>query len=610
MIFRLFSGTASRVGLALICILFLPSIANANRLLYEGPGTHTFVAPAAGTYNFIVAGAKGGDAFSYPGGPGASARGDIALAAGQSVTIVVGGQGYAGGTSSGGGGGSYAYLTSSETLLLAGGGGGGSSTASGSGTGGSLTSDPALVVTGGVVNGVNGSNGACCGTTSAIGYGGRSQLSPLASAASLTAYAGNGYVSVGIPPYTVGGSVSSLAGSGLSLLNNGGDALAISANGTFTFSTGLANGASYDVTVGNQPSAPNQTCSVTNGSGTISDVEVTNVTVQCATTTYTVGGTVSGLAGSGLTINGITITENGAFTLGSFSDGSAYNAQVTTQPYGPTQACTVTDGTGAVSGANVTSIDVSCVTSSFSVGATVSGLLGSGLTILNNGANSQAAASDGPVSFGSQSSGTAYAITVGSQPVSPAQTCTVSSGTGTVADADVNAAIQCTSDPVRTFSDALPGGGTGTVSFTTADATCTYSSTSFSVSPGTPPDGVQAFESAAGFTVDSCQAGASLNVTVEYGQPLPDDATFWKTGTPWVEVPGASIGATSVQYTIVDGGPLDADGTANGTIVDPVVVGYPAAPAGGAKGIPTVPFYGLVLGALALLFAARRRLPA
>ena len=73
-------------------------------------------------------------------------------------------------------------------------------------------------------------------------------------------------------------------------LNAGAQSLPVAADGAFTFPTGLANGASYAVTVGTQPTG--QTCSVASGSGTISGANVTNVAVSCAAIpTYTVGGT-------------------------------------------------------------------------------------------------------------------------------------------------------------------------------------------------------------------------------------------------------------------------------------------------------------------------------
>ena len=56
--------------------------------------------------------------------------------------------------------------------------------------------------------------------------------------------------------YTVGGSVTGLTGTGLVLENNAGDDLAVSANGTFTFSSGVAADGTYAVTVKTQPTDP------------------------------------------------------------------------------------------------------------------------------------------------------------------------------------------------------------------------------------------------------------------------------------------------------------------------------------------------------------------
>ena len=88
--------------------------------------------------------------------------------------------------------------------------------------------------------------------------------------------------------YSIGGTVSKLAGSGggLQLQNNGGDTLSVNANGTFTFTTKVASGSRYNVTVSAQPSTPAQTCGVTGGSGTAT-ANVTNITVDCGHNEWT-----------------------------------------------------------------------------------------------------------------------------------------------------------------------------------------------------------------------------------------------------------------------------------------------------------------------------------
>ncbi|MGZ5214942.1 MAG: delta-60 repeat domain-containing protein [Caldimonas sp.] len=85
------------------------------------------------------------------------------------------------------------------------------------------------------------------------------------------------------PTYTIGGTVSGLAGSGLVLQNNGAGDLSLGANGTFSFAAPEAAGALYSVSVKVQPTTPSQTCTVGNGAGSVGAVDVTGVTVTCAT---------------------------------------------------------------------------------------------------------------------------------------------------------------------------------------------------------------------------------------------------------------------------------------------------------------------------------------
>jgi hypothetical protein len=81
--------------------------------------------------------------------------------------------------------------------------------------------------------------------------------------------------------------------------------------------------------------------------------------------TYTVGGTVTGLGGTGLVLqnNGgssLPVSSAGAFTfVGGLSSGAAYSVTVATQPSSPTQACVVNNGSGTVT-SNVTNVAVDC----------------------------------------------------------------------------------------------------------------------------------------------------------------------------------------------------------------------------------------------------------
>jgi hypothetical protein len=81
--------------------------------------------------------------------------------------------------------------------------------------------------------------------------------------------------------FTVGGTVTGLSGT-VVLENNGGNDQSVSANGAFAFSTALAAGSDYAVTVETNPAG--ETCAVTDGSGTVASANVSGVDVTCTTT--------------------------------------------------------------------------------------------------------------------------------------------------------------------------------------------------------------------------------------------------------------------------------------------------------------------------------------
>src|SRR5207249_4683545 len=232
--------------------------------------------------------------------------------------------------------------------------------------------------------------------------------------------------------YTIGGAIAGLTGSGLMLRLNASENLPVNPNATaFTFNTQLASGAAYVVSVFTQPTNPSQACTVSNGSGTVGSANVTNISISCATNSFTVGGTVTGLTGSGLVLqnnggNNLPI-GNGAFIFSAaIPSGVAYAVAVVTQPTNPSQQCSGHNGSGTVASANVTNISISCATNSFTVGGTVSGLTGTGLVLRNNGGNDRAISGNGAFTFSTPIlSGATYAVTVFTQPTGPVQNCNV-----------------------------------------------------------------------------------------------------------------------------------------------------------------------------------------
>ncbi|MGZ6076230.1 MAG: hypothetical protein ACXWK6_00350, partial [Myxococcaceae bacterium] len=212
----------------------------------------------------------------------------------------------------------------------------------------------------------------------------------------------------------------------------------------------LTSGSPYSVTVFSQPTG--QTCTVSNGAGTVGSSNVTNIVLSCITTTipqYTIGGSVTGLSGAGLVLrnNGgdnLPLSANGAFTFSTaLASGSAYSVTVFSQPTG--QTCTVSNGAGTVGSANITDVAVNCVTPRFTVGGSVAGLSGAGLVLRNNGGDNLPLSANGPFTFSTAlTSGSAYSVTVFSQPTG--QTCTVSNGVGTVGSANItDVAVTCAS---------------------------------------------------------------------------------------------------------------------------------------------------------------------
>jgi N-acetylneuraminic acid mutarotase len=246
-------------------------------------------------------------------------------------------------------------------------------------------------------------------------------------------------------PYTVSGAVSGLvSGNSVTLQNNGSNDTTVSANSGFNFSTPVASGSTYAVTVLTQPAG--QTCSVSNGSGTIGAANISNVTVACSDNTYNIGVTVSGLTASGLVLqdNGgdnLNVSANGSVNFATpVASGSGYAVSVLSQPTG--QTCTVSGGSGTVTSANVAGIPVSC-TNTYSIGGSVSGLGSSGLILQDNGGDDLTVSASGSFAFATPIAvGGAYAVTILAQPAG--QTCSVSNASGTVGAADVtNISVTC-----------------------------------------------------------------------------------------------------------------------------------------------------------------------
>jgi len=313
------------------------------------------------------------------------------------------------------------------------------------------------------------------------------------------------------------------------------------------------------------------------------------------TATYSIGGTASGFAGSGLvlhdSIGGSTgedlpVSASGPFTFPTrAATGSSFEVTVKASP--PRQACAVANGAGAVANADVTSVAVTCKTG-FQVRVNVSGLAGSGLVLRDNGAGDLTVSENGVAPFPTAlASGSTYHVSVLQQPTNPWQTCTAASPSGTVGDGDVTVDVTCTTNPYSVgVSVAGLVGSTGLVLQNSngdeltfnADgylrfATAVPSGESYQVTVKTQPTLSQNCRATAG---TGSVAGADVAVSVTCALQRWETPAAW--GTVWPDSP------TMVQHAHFDGAGITEDkgiiwSVMNGTLSPPQEFkGFPTGP--------------------------------
>ncbi|MDP7499108.1 MAG: hypothetical protein QGH50_06670 [SAR324 cluster bacterium] len=227
--------------------------------------------------------------------------------------------------------------------------------------------------------------------------------------------------------------VSSRGGNGN--VYNKSEAMAVTSNGTHNFS-GIPSGTSYNVTILQQPLY--QTCTVSNGSGTLNGNQT--VAISCDGT-VTIGGKVYGLNGT-ITLqnnagNDLTISSNGNFVFtDNLSMGSSYLVTVASQPAnGPT--CTPNNNSGVATD-NITSVEIICSQTLRSISGSINHLSGT-LVLQNNFGGDQTFTSNDNFTF-NVADNSSYNVTVKSQ---PAGKCIVSNGTGTASDNVSNVSVDC-----------------------------------------------------------------------------------------------------------------------------------------------------------------------
>jgi hypothetical protein len=323
-----------------------------------GPSEETVTIGTAGYYDITAEGAQGGsDGKGGAGGLGAMASGDIYLAAGVKLKIVVGGEGQSSANyGGGGGGGSFVIESYTGTLqaslleVVAGGGGGGGSASMGGGGqagvtggngggsgGGAGGSDGAAGSGGSGVQGGAGGGGFTGGAAGAPGAGGHDYHQDFAGGAGR--YGGSGGLGGG-----GGGNVhSGGGGGGVGGGGGGGGYQGGGGGGGGSFVVGSAAGAS-------------ETPATHSGGGEVTITAVTAPTIIGAgTTTYASAGTTTDAPFAGVTLGDTNLgspTDTLTIQLSDPDAGLAESAGY----HGPLSL--VSDGGGAYtlagSAANVT----------------------------------------------------------------------------------------------------------------------------------------------------------------------------------------------------------------------------------------------------------------
>jgi hypothetical protein len=250
--------------------------------------------------------------------------------------------------------------------------------------------------------------------------------------------------------YAVHVSVTSLAGTGLQVQLNAGETITIDeAAGTGDFTTKLAYGAAVAVRIAAQPQHLSQICTLGSFPSTVSGADV-NVPITCSTNSFSVGGLVNGLTASGLMVTdgSTTTTLNATATSYQFLelDGTSYDIEIAGQPTGET--CVITKNMGKLDGASVNDATITCGTTLYGLGGTISGLTGAGLMITDGIDTASPLTGDTTFSFPTKlPDGATYQITVSAQPAG--ESCSVSGGGPATLSGPVSVSVLCASVPYK-----------------------------------------------------------------------------------------------------------------------------------------------------------------
>ncbi len=282
--------------------------------------------------------------------------------------------------------------------------------------------------------------------------------------------------------YAIRFNVTGLASTGLAI-RNGSDLVRPTNDGTYTFATRVVSGTSYNVSIETQPSNPTQACRLRGESGTVTRGDVSNIEVLCdpALASDTVSGTITGLAGSGLTLSNTTptgtqnITINStSFSFSSQAIGTSYSISIVSQPTNPSQTCTLGTGATGTMATGGVRLTLTCTTDSFPVRVRVVGIQGllapaGQLNLMLNGSTTLAFQQDGTQTFTEQiASGSTYTVVTTNSPggtsgIISTGKCTIPSNTGVVGASAVTVLVNCSNGFTVQGTITNPGGSASSI---------------------------------------------------------------------------------------------------------------------------------------------------
>ncbi|MDO8861534.1 choice-of-anchor U domain-containing protein [Haliea sp. E1-2-M8] len=131
------------------------------------------------------------------------------------------------------------------------------------------------------------------------------------------------------------------------------------------------------------------------------------------------------------------------------------------------------------------------------------------------------------------------------------------------------------------------------------NSSCSIDETKFdSDAPHPEPNDLISLGRAVGFELAGCNAGETVEISIDFGQPFPEGSRVHKVTMEegWSAPINAVINGSVITYSITDGGALDVDGMANGIIVDPISTAVPPiGHSGSSVPIPSLPSWLLVV---------------